>query len=267
MMIKKLLWKLVNSVEIRTLGLVKGLYFIFCGRSGVLKNFKADFKGNIVTIRSASNDLAICLENFSNTGIAELPPEEHFRTKIGGPNSRGIIIDAGGHIGSSAIALSKRYPNAQIVTIEPFFLNYILLRKNTSNFPNIIPIHAALTAQGSGISELRTRASLASLTVLKNPLDFPNGKIVEKVPNVNISDILRQHPQNNFWILKINIEGGEKEIFQDASSWKNSVQCIYAELHDRITPGCREAFLEVSKLMQSWPVGNHYECVIKNVEG
>ena len=42
--------------------------------------------------------------------------------------------------------------------------------------------------------------------------------------------------------MKIDIEGGEKELFEHAVGWIGRVDVLAVEMHDRICPGCTEAF-------------------------
>ena len=49
----------------------------------------------------------------------------------------GLIIDAGGYLGTAAIAFSEAYPDATVVTIEPSPENFALLVQNTAAYPNI----------------------------------------------------------------------------------------------------------------------------------
>jgi hypothetical protein len=39
-------------------------------------------------------------------------------------------------------------------------------------------------------------------------------------------------------LLKIDIEGAEKDVFQDCA-WIKNVRVIAIELHDRVRPGCQ----------------------------
>ena len=54
------------------------------------------------------------------------------------------IIDAGANIGCASVFFAKCYPNAKIYALEPEKSNYKLLVKNTSKYPNVIPINAGL---------------------------------------------------------------------------------------------------------------------------
>ena len=42
-------------------------------------------------------------------------------------------------------------------------------------------------------------------------------------------------------LLKMDIEGGEREVFADSGEWIDSIDQIAIELHDDIHPGCRAA--------------------------
>jgi hypothetical protein len=43
-------------------------------------------------------------------------------------------------------------------------------------------------------------------------------------------------------ILKIDIEGAEKEVFEDSSLWIDKVDSLIVELHERMKPGCNRTF-------------------------
>jgi hypothetical protein len=43
-------------------------------------------------------------------------------------------------------------------------------------------------------------------------------------------------------ILKIDIEGAEREIFRDPSSWIEKVDSLIIELHECMKPGCYRSF-------------------------
>ena len=61
----------------------------------------------------------------------------------------GVIIDAGGYIGTAALTLSELFHKAHILFIEASSANFELLKRNVANSPNIQPIRAALVADGA----------------------------------------------------------------------------------------------------------------------
>jgi hypothetical protein len=48
-------------------------------------------------------------------------------------------------------------------------------------------------------------------------------------------------------ILKMDIEGGEKNVFEAAGDWIDRVNCITIELHDKICMGSDRAFYLATK--------------------
>ena len=48
-------------------------------------------------------------------------------------------------------------------------------------------------------------------------------------------------------LLKMDIEGGEKDVLENAQGWIDCVDTITVELHDRICMGCDRAFYLATK--------------------
>ena len=48
-------------------------------------------------------------------------------------------------------------------------------------------------------------------------------------------------------VLKIGIEGAEKEVFEMSARWIEKIGVVMAELHDDLKLGCRRAFFEATK--------------------
>ena len=57
------------------------------------------------------------------------------------------VVDGGAYIGLSAIYFTMRYPGVRVIAVEASESNFNLLVRNTSDFPNIEPVHAALWPQ------------------------------------------------------------------------------------------------------------------------
>ena len=47
--------------------------------------------------------------------------------------------------------------------------------------------------------------------------------------------------RNQIDILKLDIEGSERELFSKNTDWLDHVSVIIIELHDRFQPGCAKA--------------------------
>ena len=64
---------------------------------------------------------------------------------------------------------------------------------------------------------------------------------------VTINDILRQNAATHFpFIVKIDIEGGEAELFSGSTEWVGQTPILIVELHDWLLPkrGISQPFLK-----------------------
>jgi hypothetical protein len=48
-------------------------------------------------------------------------------------------------------------------------------------------------------------------------------------------------------LLKVDIEGAEKEVFESSSRWIDRVGAIAIELHDQLKSGCSSAFRDATR--------------------
>ena len=98
----------------------------------------------------------------------------------------GIIVDAGGYIGTAALALSRMFPPSQILSIEPSENNAEILRLNVAAATNIHVVQGALVGGNVDEVHLRNRGTGAwGFTVVENPLDKISAEIIHKVPAYN----------------------------------------------------------------------------------
>jgi FkbM family methyltransferase len=178
----------------------------------------------------------------------------------------GLIVDAGGYIGTAALALHQAFPKARIVTIEPSSDNFRLLQRNTLHVKSIYPIRAALVAGTSTKLTLSNRGTGPwGYTIVDEPSDSPEAPFIEEVPSITLHQISEMF-RADIGILKLDIEGGEHDLFTEGAPDLALVPVIFAELHDRIVPGCTSLFNEFSKDRQIGKLGGEkYISVSKQV--
>ncbi len=152
---------------------------------------------------------------------------------LGLPSTADVIVDAGAYIGLTPIFYAKTFPQARIFAIEAERSNFQLMLKNVRSYPNITPIHAALWGSEGYIS-------------IADPLPGASGKwgfTVSGKPGdvraITILSLMRDFGIDHIDLLKIDIEGSEKEVFK-ACDWQERLDSIVIELHDRFNPGCSE---------------------------
>lgn len=155
-----------------------------------------------------------------------------------------FIVDAGANVGYSAIYLSRKFPGAKIVAIEPEPTNFDLLCRNVAPYKNIVPIKKALWHNCDGVDLFsppsgKTGAQKDGFHVA---LGCDVGSNTFKVESISIDEILRSFGVDTIDILKIDVEGAERDIFAHSQTWIDRVSIIASEMHDRIVPGCTRAF-------------------------
>lgn len=150
------------------------------------------------------------------------------------------IVDAGANIGLASIFYANKYPEAQILAIEPEPSNFEMLKKNVAPYPNVVPIQAALWNKKQDLCSTSARGGHHAFQVREQ-------RNVERDPSCScISGFSLQELMTDFGIqhidlLKMDIEGSEKEVFQDSESWIRHVGIIAIEIHDWMQSGCSDS--------------------------
>ena len=111
--------------------------------------------------------------------------------------------------------------------------NFRLLKHNTSQYDNIEPVYAALWSSDGVINLMDPSMGHACYQVSDKPLD----NILHTVKSVTIENLLHQFELEKIDILKVDIEGAEKEIFDHSKNWIEKVDSIIIELHDSLKAG------------------------------
>lgn len=158
----------------------------------------------------------------------------------------GLIVDGGGYIGTAAIALSTLFPAATVITIEPSPNNFAMLELNIAAFGNIRPVRAALTAHATQDVALSDRGTGTwGFSLIPSQSSQSDRGATIRVPAVTLGALGIDTRQ--IGILKLDIEGTERDIFTHNTNILNCIPAIMVELHDRIVAGCGTAFRTMSK--------------------
>jgi len=211
----------------RRFGVVRGLIAFFkitTATTGIIRISIPQSKTTLV-LRANTSDL----QTFEQVFLSNM-------YDIAASISPKLIVDGGANVGCTSVLFANKYPSAQIVAVEPEKTNFEVLRKNTYSYGNISRIR-------SGIWNKKTTLQI------ENPQD---GKWEFRVREsetqdgsfeaVTIDDILGSSDAEFIDILKLDIEGAEKEVFADSKNWLSKVRVLIVELHDRFKPGCSQSF-------------------------
>lgn len=155
-----------------------------------------------------------------------------------------VIVDAGANIGLTSVFFANRFPEAKIVAIEPEQSNYVMLKRNAAHYSNIFPVQGALWREDGtlSLSDPGT-GNWGYQTREKREGDAVEGS----VRGMTVDKLMEQYGWDYIDILKIDIEGSEKEVFETSASWIDRVGVIIVELHDRTKRGCSRSVYSATK--------------------
>jgi FkbM family methyltransferase len=153
----------------------------------------------------------------------------------------GVIVDAGGYIGTSALALTDLFPKAKVLVIEPSSENLEVLRLNVSAEPRIEVVAGALVGSPDTLVTVKNRGTGPwGHTIVERPRDSADAPTVNEAQAFRLHELVAQ--PETIGLLKLDIEGGEFDLFVNDSENIRKVPLIFVELHDRIVDGCSDAF-------------------------
>lgn len=175
-----------------------------------------------VWVRICEPDIAVYGEAFC---------QDEFKVDCQSPQ---VIIDAGAYIGLSTVYYATKYPRALILAIEPNQENFEILVKNTSRYRNVKPINAALWHKETQLNLID--GGTGAWGYMATEMDL--GETLGQVQGVTIKWLMEEYCFNYIDILKIDIEGGELEVFASSQAWIDRVGVVLVELHERKKPGC-----------------------------
>lgn len=160
-----------------------------------------------------------------------------------------IIIDAGANIGLASVYFANRFPAARILAIEPEPDNYQMLKKNTGHYNNITPINAALWFKNTELN-IFDKGKGAWAYMVGEEKQGGLGKTMA----LSVSHLMQAYDLPYIDILKIDIEGSEKELFTSHyQDWLPKVRVLVIELHDHYKQGTSRQFFEtISKYQFSF---------------
>jgi FkbM family methyltransferase len=149
-----------------------------------------------------------------------------------------LIIDAGANIGASAVYFAYSFPKAQVVAIEPEQSNFDLLKANTEG-TSVQCIHAALHATAGQVNVVDTGQGYWGFrTVGSTDASIAGVQDSQSANCTTINDIYESQAHRCApFMVKIDIEGGESDLFSANTEWVAKTPLIIIELHDWLLPG------------------------------
>lgn len=141
-----------------------------------------------------------------------------------------LIVDCGANIGASVTWFNARYPQAHIVAIEPAPDNFQLLSMNCAGLDT--------DCRQAGISASDGRAYIQCMG---SPMGYRTNSDAQgiEIEMISLPSILASKPESRYtpFLLKLDIEGAEKNLFHSHAETFNRFPLIIFEPHDWMLPG------------------------------
>jgi len=151
-----------------------------------------------------------------------------------------IIIDCGANIGLASIFYKIRFPNSVIYAIEPETSNFNLMLRNTEGSKNIICIKGGIWNKQTNL--LIDNDISGNWGFKVNEVNYSNNNTVS---GISIPYLMEQYRFDEIDVLKIDIEGSEKEMFEsNFKSWLPKTKVLLIELHDGHRKGATKSFFQ-----------------------
>ena len=141
------------------------------------------------------------------------------------PDPSGVLLDLGANIGMTSLWLAKNYSITRVIAVEPDPANAALVRQNLE----VNGIAGEVLEAAIGPKELMARFEFSEHSNL--------GKLSERgslVPMISVGRIIQKFDITRVALIKIDIEGGEQELFNGPTEWLACTDAIIIEFHPTI---------------------------------
>ena len=170
-----------------------------------------------------------------------------------------FIIDVGANIGLVSAYFAHRFPNALIISLEPEESNFEILKLNAKSYKNIVPIQKALWYTNTTINIFSTDEGNGGFVATDKKYNSDTSRNMSEnyslniqpknsiVGTITIESIMGDYNIDFLDIVKIDIEGAEKDIFDNCNGWIEKVGLMITELHEWKRPGCVQSFNNIQR--------------------
>jgi FkbM family methyltransferase len=143
-----------------------------------------------------------------------------------------VILDCGGNIGLSVRSFARDFPFAHIVVVEPDQENMRVLAANAAELPGTVtPVLGGIASRSDHCKVVaRDRGSAGFMT------KYCDADDPESIRTFTVQELFAMVPDAYPWIVKLDIEGAQEELFSTNLDWIGTVDLILLELDDWAFP-------------------------------
>ena len=208
---------------------------------GVLKNYR-----HPIFLRNESSDINVF-------GQVIYEKEYEFKYRV----NPSVIVDCGANIGMATIFFKNKFPEATIISVEPEPSNFKLLQKNTEQYPNVHCLNYGIWNRSTHLKITNNTRGNWGFTV-----EEADKEANDTIQAISIDEIMKRYQLDHIDILKIDIEGSERKLFEsNTGKWLPFVKVIVIEFHDATVKDCVKTFHKALEAYE-YEIKTHGESVI-----
>lgn len=159
---------------------------------------------------------------------------------LDGVRDAGLIIDCGANVGYASAYFLSRHPGASVIAVEPDEGNFLQLQRNLAPYAaQARTLHTGIWSHPAGLvmSEEPNGDNREWAYTVR---EARNGE-APAMTATDIGTLLAESGHARISILKIDIEGAEKIVFDAPCSWLGRVDNLVIELH---SAACEASFFK-----------------------
>lgn len=147
-----------------------------------------------------------------------------------------LILDLGANVGYSAVFFKLRYPSCEVICVEPDSENIEVLARNVNGLEGITCLLKAVMGRGGELVELEGENKISGR------VKTGSGDI----ETVSISELIKGVQKDTKLLVKMDIEGAEKDVFEGDVQWLKFVDFLYLEVHKGAWPAVVRSLAKVN---------------------
>jgi FkbM family methyltransferase len=159
---------------------------------------------------------------------SEVFEHEYYRLPL--THAPATVLDLGSNIGLTAVYFSRVFPDAHLACVEPVADNLRILRQNLKMNGVEAAVFPAAVHVTDGIVAMERAGMAYAHKVSAGPQ--PASAEPFEVAALTIPSMLQRLGWARIGLLKIDIEGHEKQLFSAPCEWLDLVDAMCVEWHD-----------------------------------
>ena len=162
------------------------------------------------------------------------------------------ILDLGANIGTTATFFASRFPNARVTAVEPDPRCVTILHRNLDPYGDRVDIISAAVSNEPGTAHQLNRAAELGNNYCAyrygiHPEQEGETPGVLGVPAVTLPELYeKMGSPDRIAVLKLDIEGNEREIGDPLRELLEITDKFVAETHDRFRPGAHAVVMQAA---------------------